>query len=52
MTTIPPFNGIHHVQVPVSDLERSAAWYGKVLGARRRDEVDHKPSDGDRKSVV
>jgi quinol monooxygenase YgiN/catechol 2,3-dioxygenase-like lactoylglutathione lyase family enzyme len=43
---IPPYEGIHHLQLPVSDLDRSAAWYGEVLGARRRDEVDHKPSDG------
>ncbi|MFF1818200.1 antibiotic biosynthesis monooxygenase [Kribbella sp. NPDC058245] len=45
MTTIPPYAGIHHLQIPVSDLDRSIDWYGKVLGARRRGNVDHKPSD-------
>lgn len=30
----PRITGVHHVKVPVSDLERSRAWYETVLGAR------------------
>ncbi|TDD63452.1 hypothetical protein E1263_00430 [Kribbella antibiotica] len=52
MTSIPPFAGIHHLQIPVSDLDRSIDWYSKVLGARRRSEVDHKPSDAPLFAVV
>ena len=55
----PPVAGVHHVKIPVSDLERSRAWYTTVLGLRvSKDFVD---DDGvtrglagqlDRKSVV
>jgi catechol 2,3-dioxygenase-like lactoylglutathione lyase family enzyme len=33
---VPLLDGIHHVKLPVSDLERSADWYGTRLGYRRQ----------------
>lgn len=31
---VPTLAGIHHLKLPVRDLQRSAAWYGEVLGYR------------------
>lgn len=28
----PPVHGVHHLKVPVTDLERARAWYERVLG--------------------
>jgi quinol monooxygenase YgiN/catechol 2,3-dioxygenase-like lactoylglutathione lyase family enzyme len=42
----PAHAGIHHIKLPVSDLERSTDWYGAVLGARRLTELDHRRPDG------
>jgi catechol 2,3-dioxygenase-like lactoylglutathione lyase family enzyme len=30
--TAPTLDGVHHLKLPVSDLERSMAWYGEHLG--------------------
>lgn len=30
--TAPPIRGVHHMKVPVSDLQRSRDWYERVLG--------------------
>ncbi|WP_412541160.1 VOC family protein [Longispora sp. K20-0274] len=30
--TSPVLSGIHHVKIPVTDLERSIEWYGRVFG--------------------
>ena len=32
MTSAPALDGIHHLKLPVSDLERSLAWYRERLG--------------------
>jgi catechol 2,3-dioxygenase-like lactoylglutathione lyase family enzyme len=32
--TIPTLAGIHHLKLPVRDLQRSADWYREVLGYR------------------
>jgi catechol 2,3-dioxygenase-like lactoylglutathione lyase family enzyme len=32
MTDAPVLDGVHHVKLPVSDLERSRAWYESRLG--------------------
>ena len=31
-TDIPALDGVHHVKLPVADLERSRAWYASRLG--------------------
>jgi catechol 2,3-dioxygenase-like lactoylglutathione lyase family enzyme len=31
---MPVLSGVHHVKLPVADLERSRAWYTSVLGFR------------------
>lgn len=38
---LPTFEQIHHLKLPVSDLDRSAEFYGRALGAVRRAEFDH-----------
>ena len=32
---VPRLAGVHHLKLPVCDLERSAAWYERTLGHRR-----------------
>lgn len=48
----PSLSGIHHVTLPVSDLEASAGWYAAVLGATRLPGLDHHDPVGNRFSVV
>jgi catechol 2,3-dioxygenase-like lactoylglutathione lyase family enzyme len=48
----PAHSGIHHIKLPVTDLERSAAFYGVVLGARRVTELDHRRPDGTLFAVI
>jgi catechol 2,3-dioxygenase-like lactoylglutathione lyase family enzyme len=48
----PSLSGIHHLKVPVSDLDVSLAWYERVLGARRKAESDHHTPDGSRFAVI
>jgi catechol 2,3-dioxygenase-like lactoylglutathione lyase family enzyme len=35
ITNVPNLAGAHHLKLPVRDLMRSEAWYGRVLGYRR-----------------
>jgi len=46
LPTRPKIGGIHHLKLPVTDLERSARWYSEVLGAQRLTELDHHRPDG------
>jgi catechol 2,3-dioxygenase-like lactoylglutathione lyase family enzyme len=32
MSDVLPLAGVHHLKLPVSDLERSRAWYARILG--------------------
>jgi quinol monooxygenase YgiN/catechol 2,3-dioxygenase-like lactoylglutathione lyase family enzyme len=48
----PTHGGIHHVKLPVTDLERSAAWYATVLGAHRLSQLDHRRPDGTLFAVI
>jgi len=51
-SAVPAPSGIHHIKLPVTDLERSARWYAAVLGARRLNELDHRRRDGTLFAVV
>ncbi|MEV4352262.1 VOC family protein [Actinoplanes sp. NPDC049596] len=42
----PRIEGIHHVKVPVSNLDVSLDFYERALGARRIPEADHVRPDG------
>ncbi|WP_327146019.1 antibiotic biosynthesis monooxygenase [Nocardia sp. NBC_01327] len=48
----PVHSGIHHLKLPVTDLERSADWYRTVLGAHRLTELDHRRADGTLFAVI
>jgi quinol monooxygenase YgiN len=54
MSTVqaPAHTGIHHIKLPVTDLERSTQWYSDVLGARRLTELDHRSPDGTLFAVI
>ena len=43
----PPLQGIHHLKLPVSDLDASLIFYERAFGGRRIPEADHRrASDG------
>ncbi|UXX96631.1 VOC family protein [Streptomyces sp. AD2-2] len=48
----PCHDGIHHIKLPVTDLERSTEWYTTVLGARRLTRLDHRRPDGTLFAVI
>jgi catechol 2,3-dioxygenase-like lactoylglutathione lyase family enzyme len=48
----PALHGIHHLKLPVSDLDTSLAWYERVLGAVHLDQFDHIDSGGHRFAVI
>ena len=50
--TAPATKGLHHVKLPVSDLEASLAWYSRVLGARHLEQFDHHDERGQRYAVI
>jgi catechol 2,3-dioxygenase-like lactoylglutathione lyase family enzyme len=48
----PTVCGIHHLKVPVSDLEASLDWFERALGAERQPELDHRKPDGELFAVI
>jgi catechol 2,3-dioxygenase-like lactoylglutathione lyase family enzyme len=40
------FSGLHHLKVPVSDLDASVAWYEKALRATVQGDLDHRDPEG------
>jgi catechol 2,3-dioxygenase-like lactoylglutathione lyase family enzyme len=50
--TRPALSGMHHVTLPVTDLEAGAAWYAAVLGAVRVPGLDHHDPVSGRYSLV
>jgi len=48
----PDFLGIHHLKFPVSDLDRSLAFYGRILGASRLPKLDHVNAGGQLYAVI
>lgn len=45
-------SGLHHLTLPVTDLDASLEWYQRVLGARRIERHDHVDEAGQRFAVV
>lgn len=52
MTTTPALRGLHHLKIPVSDLDTSLGWYKDVFGAEHLQEFDHFDDDGVRFAVI
>ena len=50
--TAPSLSGIHHLKVPVVDLDASLAWYQTILGAHLLTGLDHVDSDGTRYATI
>lgn len=42
----PNFTGVHHLKIPVTDVEASASWFERAFGARRVKRFDHREKDG------
>lgn len=42
----PTLSGLHHVKIPVGNLEASLDWYRVVFGAEHLAGLDHFDSDG------
>jgi catechol 2,3-dioxygenase-like lactoylglutathione lyase family enzyme len=50
--TVPALAGLHHLKLPVSDLDASLAWYRRVLGADHLAPFDHVDDGGQRYAVI
>jgi catechol 2,3-dioxygenase-like lactoylglutathione lyase family enzyme len=50
--TPPTLSGLHHVTIPVNDLDGAMTWFETVFGARRHTELDHHDEHGTRFAVV
>lgn len=48
----PAIAGLHHLKLPVSDLDASLGWYERVLGASHLPQFDHVDDDGQRYAVI
>jgi catechol 2,3-dioxygenase-like lactoylglutathione lyase family enzyme len=48
----PALLGLHHFKLPVSDLDASIAWYGKVFDAEYLPQFDHVDGGGVRYAVI
>jgi catechol 2,3-dioxygenase-like lactoylglutathione lyase family enzyme len=48
----PTLVGIHHITIPVTDIEHSMAWFRTVLGASHTTALDHIDSAGIRFAVI
>jgi catechol 2,3-dioxygenase-like lactoylglutathione lyase family enzyme len=48
----PGLRGLHHLKLPVTDLDASLAWYQRVFDAERQAQFDHLGDNGVRYAVV
>jgi catechol 2,3-dioxygenase-like lactoylglutathione lyase family enzyme len=48
----PPLVGLHHLKLPVSDLDTSIDWYRRVFDAEYQSQFDHIGSAGVRYAVI
>jgi catechol 2,3-dioxygenase-like lactoylglutathione lyase family enzyme len=52
MSTAPALAGLHHLKIPVSDLDASLRWYQNTFGAAHLEQFDHFDDDGARYAVI
>ena len=50
--TAPRLQGLHHVKLPVSDLDTSLSWYQRVFDAQYLSQFDHYDRAGCRYAVI
>lgn len=50
--TTPTLSGLHHVSLPVADLDGAAKWLENVFGAEYLPDLDHLDGEGSRFAVV
>ncbi|HEY2447431.1 MAG TPA: VOC family protein [Mycobacterium sp.] len=48
----PPLVGLHHLKLPVTDLDTSIDWYRRVFDAEHLPQFDHIDSSGVRYAVI
>jgi catechol 2,3-dioxygenase-like lactoylglutathione lyase family enzyme len=48
----PALAGVHHLKLPVSDLDASLDWYQRVFGAQHLTQFDHVDDGGARYAVI
>jgi catechol 2,3-dioxygenase-like lactoylglutathione lyase family enzyme len=48
----PTLSGLHHLKLPVADLDAATAWWAAVFDARRVPRLDHIDDAGTRYAVV
>jgi catechol 2,3-dioxygenase-like lactoylglutathione lyase family enzyme len=48
----PEIAGLHHVTLPVRDLDVSCTWFERVVGARRNARLDYQDDYGRRFAIV
>lgn len=50
--TTPSLSGIHHLKLPVRDIQASVTWFEQTLGARRIERFDHHDETGSLYAVI
>ncbi|MCW2654337.1 MAG: glyoxalase/bleomycin resistance protein/dioxygenase [Mycobacterium sp.] len=50
--TAPRLQGLHHLKLPVSDLDTSLSWYQRVFDAQYLSQFDHYDRAGQRYAVI
>ena len=51
-TSTPTLDGIHHLQIAVTHLDASLAWWEQLFGAERQEYLDHAAPDGFRSAYI
>ena len=50
--TAPSLKGLHHIKLPVADLDASLAWYQRVFDAQHLTRFDHYDGAGIRYAII
>jgi hypothetical protein len=51
-SSAPPLVGIHHLKIPVSNIDESIEWYTSVMSASHILALDHYSSNGKRYAAI